>query len=328
MQKKCRARVVAVFLMVLVCLLLANTSQAQTYPKGPVQLVIPFSPGGTTDIFWRSAADFVAKNANATLSLVNKAGGGGIVGMSYVINSKPDGYTLVSANSDPLNIAPLFTPEAPYSADKDLTYICKLAVFPFTIVVKADSPFKNLEELVAYAKANPGKLKAGVAGAGTTPHMIVEMFNKAANIQITPVPFGGAGEVVPNLLGGHIDLTVVSITPVKSHFLAGKVRILASFSPKRPPDFPQIPTIAEKGYKSANISTGLGIAGPKGLPPAVVKLWEQAGEKTMKDPKVVALVDKLEGLFIDYKTGEEYKKEILTDLEAFKPIVATIKGKK
>jgi tripartite-type tricarboxylate transporter receptor subunit TctC len=156
----------------------------------------------------------------------------------------------------------------------------------------------------------------------------LELFNRAANIQIVAVPFGGAGEVVPNLLGGHVDLTVMSIPPLKSHVLSGKVRILASFSPKRPADFPQIPTVAEKGYKSANISMSMGLAGPKGLPPAVVKLWEQAGEKTMKDPKVVALVDKLEGLFIDFRTGEEYKKEILTDLEAFRPIVAALKDKK
>jgi tripartite-type tricarboxylate transporter receptor subunit TctC len=249
MQKKADRLLIVLLTVVLVCLMFTPTSQAQTYPKSPVQIVIPFAPGGVTDIFWRSLSDFIAKNAGATVSLVTKTGGGGIVGMSYVANSKPDGYTLAAANSDPLNIAPLLTPDAPYTADKDFTYICKLAGVPVTIAVRADSPFKTLEDLVAFAKANPGKLKGGVAGAGTVPHMSMEMFNKAANIQITPVPFGGAGEVVPNLLGGHVDLTVMSIPPLKSHVLSRKVRILASFSPKRPDDFPQIPTVAEKGYK-------------------------------------------------------------------------------
>ncbi len=327
MQKKIGKGISFVLCIALVCLVWAGAAHAQAYPKGPVQLVIPFAPGGSTDILWRSISEHISKNLGGPISLVNKTGGGGIVGTSFVVNAKPDGYTLVSANSDPLNIAPLFTPDAPYNAEKDLTFIAKLAVFPFTIAVKADSPYKTLEDLVAFAKANPGKLKAGVAGAGTTPHMIVEMFNRAAKIEITPVPFGGAGEVVPNLLGGHVDLTVISIAPIKSQFLSGKVRILASFSPKRPPDFPQIPTVAEKGYQSANISTGVGLAGPKGLPPAVVKKWEEAVEKTLKDPKVIAIIDKLEGLFIDFRRGEDYKKEVLTDLVAFKPIVSTLKKK-
>lgn len=327
MQKKTGRKTGAALLVILFCLLWVGASQAQTYPKGPVQIVIPFAPGGTTDIVWRSISDALSKNLKGPISLVNKTGGGGMVGISFVVNSKPDGYTLVSANSDPLNIAPLVTGEAPFDTEKDLTYIAKLAVFPFTIAVLSDSPFKTLEDLVAYAKANPRKLKAGVAGVGTTPHMIVEMFNQAAKIEITPVPFGGAGEVVPNLLGGHIDLTVISIAPVKSQVLSGKVRLLAAFSPSRPPDFPQIPTIAEKGYRSANISTGIGLAGPKGLPPAVVKKWEETVETTMKDPKVITLVDRLEGVMVDFKRGEAYKKEILTDYAAFRPIAKMMREK-
>ena len=328
MEKKSGMIVCIILSVAMGSLLLAGNSQAQTYPRGPVQIVIPFVPGGSTDILWRGISDFLAKNVNGTLSLVNKPGGGGIVGTSYVINAKPDGYTLVSANSDPLNIAPLFAPEAPYNPDKDLTYIAKLGVFAFTVIVRAESPFKTLEELVAFARANPGKLKAGVAGVGTTPHMIIEMLKKDAKIDLTPVPFGGGGEGLTNLLGGHIDLIVLSITPVKALYLAGKVRILALFSPKRRPDFPEIPTVAEKGYRASNITTGIGLAGPKGLPSAIVKTWAEAVEKTMKDPKVVKLVDNLEGIVIDYKRGEEYKKEILADLDAFKPIVATLSGGK
>ncbi len=306
----------------------SNNLQAQTYPRGPVQIVIPFAPGGSTDLLWRGISDPLAKNLGSPVSLINKGGGGGIVGTSFVMGSKPDGYTLVSANSDPLNIAPLFTPDPPYDSEKDLTYIGKMAVFAFTIAVRSESPFKTLEELIAFAKANPGKLKAGVAGIGTTPHMIVELLNRDAKIRITPVPFSGGGEVVPNLLGGHVDLTVLSLGPLKGHYLAGKVRILALFSPKRHKDFPQIPTMAEKGFPSANISTGVGLAGPKGLPPLVVKKWEETIEKTMKEPKVQDIIDKLESLVIDVRSGEAYKKEIMTDLVSFKPIVATLPGKK
>ena len=221
------ALAVALFLLVWV-----GGSQAQEYPKGPVQIVIPFAPGGSTDIFWRGISEHMAKSVGGQIALVNKAGGGGILGTSFVVNAKPDGYTLLSANSDPLNIAPLFTPDAPYDAEKDVTFIAKLAVFPFAITVRADAPFKTLEDLVAYAKANPKKLKSAVAGVGTTPHMINEMFNRDAKVEITPVPFAGGGECVPALLGGHVDMTVLSIAPVKAQVLSGKVRVLALFHPR------------------------------------------------------------------------------------------------
>ena len=319
---------VMLFVAVVTLMLSGAAQAAPDYPKGTIQIVIPFAPGGSTDIFWRSIGDFVARNIGGTLAFVNKAGGGGVAGISFVVNSKPDGYTLATGNSDPLNISPLFTPDIPYDSDKDITYIAKTAIFPFAFIVRAESPFKTLEELVAFAKANPGKLKCGVAGVGTTPHMIIEMFNRDAKIEITPVPFSGGGEVVPNLLGGHIDMTVLSIAPVKSLYTANKVRFLALFAPKRPAGFPHIPTIAEKGYKASNIATGIGLIGPKGLPQPIVKKWEDALEKTMKEPQVIATVDKLEGLVIDYKRGEEYRKEILAEYAAFKKIVPTLSGAK
>ncbi len=312
-----------------VFLVSAVPSQAATdYPKGTIQIVIPFAPGGSTDIFWRSVGDAVARNIGGTIAFVNKAGGGGVAGISFVANSKPDGYTLATGNSDPLNISPLFTPDIPYDSDKDITYIAKAAFFPFAIIVRSESPFKSLEELVAFAKANPGKLKCGVAGVGTTPDMIIQMFNKDAGVQITPLPFSGGGDVVPNLLGGHIDLTVLSLAPVKSLYAAGRVRFLALMAPKRFAGFPDIPTIAEKGYKASNITTGIGLIGPKGLPRPIVTKWENALEKTVKDPKVLAIVNKLEGLAIDFKHGDDYRKEILTEYAGFKKIVATLPGAK
>jgi tripartite-type tricarboxylate transporter receptor subunit TctC len=328
MQKKTGTVLHVLLFISLVCPVWVGSSQAQGYPKGPVQIVIPFPPGGSTDILWRSISEYVARNIGGQIAFINKAGGGGIVGTSFVVNSRPDGYTLLSANSDPLNIAPLFTPDAPYDAEKEITFIAKLAVFPFAITVRADSPFKTLDDLVAFARANPGKLKSAVAGVGTTPHMINEMFNRDAKIEITPVPFSGGGECVPALLGGHVDMTVLSMAPVKMHVLSGKVRPLALFSPKRFADFPQIPTVAEKGYKTSNITTGIGLGGPKGLSPAIVKKWQDALDKTMKDPKVIQIVDKLEGFIIDFKPGEAYRKEILTDRAAFKPVVPALTGEK
>ncbi len=328
MQKKNKTKVWFFFSVVLTCLLWGAVSYGQDYPKSPIQIVLPFAPGGATDILWRSISDSLARNINGTVTFVNKPGGGGVVGTSFVANSKPDGYTLVSANSDPLSIAPVITPDVPYNPEKDFTYLAKLALFPGTIAARAEAPYKTLEELIAFARANPKKVKAGVAGVGTKPHMNIELFNREANVEITPIPFGGGGEAVTNLLGGHVDLGILSIPSVKSHVLSGKIRILAIFSPTRSQDFPQVPTVAERGYKKSNIATGVGLAGPKGMAPAISRKWEDAVEKTMKDPRVAALIDKVGGLVIDFKTGEGYKGELLGDLAMFREILPGLNLKK
>ena len=329
MQKKTGTRTCFILFITLVCLLWVGSSQAQDYPKGPVQIVIPFGPGGLTDIFWRSISEFLGNNMKGTIVLVNKPGGGGVVGTSFAVNQKPDGYTLVAANSDPLSMSPVFTPNVPYNPDKDVTYIAKLAAMAFTISVQSDSPFKTLEEVVAFAKANPKKLKCAVMGIGSTPHIILEVFNRDAKIEITPIPFDSGGESVTNLLGGHTDLCIASVPSIKSHVLAGKVRLLALCSPKRIPDFPGVPTMTEKGYQKSSIATGVGLAGPNGIAPTIVSQWHEAIDRTLKDPKVLAIIEKLGGIVIDFKSGEGYKKELMMYLEMFKKeILPTLPVKK
>jgi tripartite-type tricarboxylate transporter receptor subunit TctC len=328
MRKRMRARMGFILLSAMTCLLWGGGSQAQDYPKSPVQVIIPFGPGGLTDIFWRSVSDFIGSNLKGTIVLVNKPGGGGVVGTSFASVSKPDGYTLVSANSDPLTISPVFTPNVTYNPDKDFTYIAKLAAFASTISVRADSPFKTLEDLVAFAKTNPGKLKSAVMGVGSVPHTIHRVFNEEAKVEINFVPFDSGGESITNLLGGHTDLTVISVSAINSQVQAGKARILGMCSPKRIPAFPEIPTLAEKGYKKSSIATGVGLAGPKGMSPAIVSKWEEAIDKTLKDPKVIGIIEKLGGAIVDFKSGEEYKKELMADLATFKQIVPKLGEKK
>lgn len=328
---KKRFRITKKFILlfaVVIFILYINISYAQDYPKGPVQIIIPFGPGGLTDIFWRSISDFLGHQIKGTIALVNKPGGGGVVGTSFALNSKPDGYTLFSANSDPLSMSPIFTPNVPYHPEKDVTFIAKLATFAFTISVRSDSPFKSIEDVIEFAKANPKKLKCSVMGIGSTPHIILEMFNRDAKVAITPIPFDSGGEAVTNLLGGHTDLCITSLSSIKSQFLAKKVRILSFVSPKRLTEFPDIPTITEKGYKKASIATDVGLAGPKGLSSSIVNKWYEALEKTLNDPKVVTIIDKLGGVVIDFKSGDEYKKQLLADMERFKEIVPTLPFKK
>jgi tripartite-type tricarboxylate transporter receptor subunit TctC len=314
---------ICLFVLVL-CPLGVAPAAAQDYPKGPIQLVVPFSSGGATDIFWRTLGEQFSKNLKANIAIVNKPGGGGIVGMSTVVNAKPDGYTLCAGNSDTLDITPLFTKDLPFDTINDVNYMVKVANFPQALVARTDSPFKTLEDVIAYARANPKKLKASTPGLGTNPYMALQLLNYEAKADIVPVNFTGGGESVTAILGGHVDLGGIAVPPVKSQVLAGKIRILAIFSKQRHPAFPDVPTAYEKGYKQTLVDTGMGIVGPKGLPAEVIRKWEQVVQQTLKDPAVIAAIHKFD--FVpDYMNGEQYKKEIVDEFVLFKKIIGQSK---
>jgi len=328
MKKKIGKRICTIVCVALACLLWVGGIQAQDYPKSQIQIIIPFGPGGLTDILWRSVSEFLASNINGTITLVNKPGAGGVVGTAFVMNAKPDGYTIVAANNDPLTVSPHFSANVPYSPDKDFTYLFKAAAFAQTLSVRSDSPFKTVEELVAFAKANPKKLKGGTMGIGSVPATILGVFKHEAKIDITNVPFDGGGEVLTSVLGGHTDLVINSLSGLKAQIDAGKLRVLALCAPRRLAAYPNVPTLAEKGFAKASIATSVGLAGPKGLPPTIVQAWEKAAEKTFKDPKIIDMVEKLGGAMIDFKGSEGFKKDILAEYEVFKELLPTLKGGK
>jgi tripartite-type tricarboxylate transporter receptor subunit TctC len=302
--------------------------QAQDYPSRPIQLVVPYGPGGTTDIFFRAINEGFGQNVGGRVDILNKPGGGGVVGSSSVVNSKPDGYTLVNVSAETTTIAMAFTPTMPYDPTKDLTYIAKGCEVAVGVAVRKESPFKTLEDLVAHAKANPAKLKAAGMGIVGTPHMIFGVFTRDAKLDISWVPFDGGGEVVANLLGGHVDFALPSISVISPHLDSGKVRLLALASPKRLSKYSDVPTLAEKGYPKASFAVALGLGGPKGLPPAIAAKLQKAMDNTLKDPKIIAALDNIPGIVIDYKTGEDYYKELMGNAGVFKEIAATTRPKK
>lgn len=306
-----------------VVLISIGSAQAQDYPTRPIQLVVPYGPGGTTDLFFRAINESLEKNIGGRIEIINKPGGGGVVGTSSVVNSKPDGYTLVNVSAENTTIATAFTPSMPYDPEKDLTYIAKGCVVAVSIAVRNESPFKTLEDLVAFAKANPGKLNACGMGIVGTPHMIFGVLTRDAKLDIGYVPFDGGGEVVANTLGGHVDFSLPSISVVTSHVATGKIRMLAVASPKRLSNYPDVPTLAEKGYPKASFAVSLGLGGPKNLPAPIVDKLQKAMDKTLKDPKVVEIVEKLDGVVIDYKNGTDYYHELMANAGAFKEIAAT-----
>jgi len=327
MQKRIGVKAVFVLLLVSVFVLGIGGVQAQDYPKGTIQLVVPYSPGGLTDIFYRTISDGLAKNIGGHIAILNKPGGGGMIGTSYVVNTKPDGYTLVNISAETVSIAPAFTPNMPYDPAKDLTYIAKTAVVAVGVTVREESPLKTFEDLVSFAKANPGKLKTGGMGIVGTPHMIYGVFTRDAKVDIKYIPFDGGGQVVANLLGGHTDFALTSISSVAMHLASGKARLLAVCSPRRLEHYPDVPTLAEKGYPKSSFAVALGVGGPKGLPPAIVSKWEAAIEKTLKDPAVLNAIDKTKGVVVDFKSGSDYYKELMDNAGIFKEIAATMPKK-
>lgn len=324
MNKKVRTRLLLITCLFVGCLLWVTPVTAQDYPKGPIQLVVPYAPGGAADLLWRILGDPLSKALKVPVAFVNKGGGGGIVGLSGVVNAKPDGYTLCTANSDTLDVTPLYTKDLPFDPINDVTFIAKVALFAQGMVVRTESPLKTIEEFVAYAKANPRKLKIGVAGVGSTGHLAVSLFNKDAGVELVPVPFGGGGEVVTALLGGHIDAAFMATMSYKSHYAAGKIRYLGFFNKKRHPVYPNVPTTVEKGFKNTVAEVGMALVGPKGLPSDIVKKWEETLRQVLKDPQVVQAIEKLD-FVVDPENGEVYKKEIVQEYAVFKQIAAELK---
>ena len=328
MLKKPGTKMRALVLSIAIFAFAVTGALAQDYPSSIIQLVVPYGAGGTTDIFYRTISDAFGKNLGATVSVINKRGAGGVVGTSSVVNTKPDGYTLVNISPENTIIAEAFHPNLPYDYTKDFTYLAKCCFVAVGLAVREDSPLKTFEDLVAYTKANPWKLKAGGMGISGTPHMIIGVFSRDAKVDITYVPFDGGGEVAANLLGGHIDIAPLSITSISSHLASGKLRLLAVCSPKRLAKYPDIPTLAEKGFPKSSFSVNLGLGAPKGLPPEIASKIVAAIEKTLKDPTVVAAVEKIEGVVIDFKSGEDYYAELIDKADIFKQIAATTETKK
>jgi tripartite-type tricarboxylate transporter receptor subunit TctC len=259
---------------------------ADTYPSRPIRLIVPFPAGGGTDIIAREVANKVATTEGWTLVIDNKPGSGGNLGVDAAAKAAPDGYTLVLGQTSNLAINPTLYPKLPYNPEKDLTAIGLVASAPLVLVVAADSPFKTLVDVIAAAKAKPGKLNYASSGNGTVAHLATEQFQKIAGVDFTHVPYKGAAQGVTDLIGGQIQMYMSSIPTLIGHIRNGKMRALAVTSARRNADLPDVPTVAESGYKNFEAVTWFGIAGPAGLPKDVVARLNAAFGKALKSPDV------------------------------------------
>ena len=258
-------------LAVAACCAAAGAAFAQDgYPAKPVRIVVPYPPGGAVDQVTRRVAQKLTEQTGQSFFVENKAGATGTIGAQQVAKSAPDGYTLM-ANDTTYSILPHVFGKLPFDHERDLLPVAGFNFAPMALVVNADSRFRTLGELVGHAKANPGKLNYGTGGAGTTPHFATEALASAAGIEVTHVPFKGAGEATLALLSGTIDFQIASTPGVMGQVKGGKVRLLSISGDKRLAALPDVPTFAEAGIKDYSVINFTGIWAPKGTPAPVVQ---------------------------------------------------------
>jgi tripartite-type tricarboxylate transporter receptor subunit TctC len=243
---------------------------AQAWPARPIRLVVPFPPGGGTDIIARSTSQAVAAATGWTFVVDNKPGAGGNLGVDAIAKSKPDGYTIVIGQTSNLAINPTLYAKMPYDSQKDLAPIILLANAPLVMVTGADSPLKTLADAVAAAKAKPAALNFASPGNGTVAHLTSEMFQKAAGVKTQHVPYKGAAQALTDVVSGTVDLYMSSVPTLIGQIKQGKLRPLAVTSAKRVDDLPNVPTIAESGYKGFEAVTWFGLVAAAGTPKEVI----------------------------------------------------------
>ena len=249
---------------------------AEPFPTKSIQVVIPFAPGDTDNML-RPFLDKMGEFLGQPVILTYKAGAGGGVGAGMVATSKPDGYTLVGTSQGSIVVVPLFNKEVKYTTES-FAPIASLSEGGFMLLVRSDSQWKNLKELIDYSKKNPKKINFTTSGAMGVTHLLAEIFANEAGVQWTHIPEKGSGPAVTALLGGHVEMTSSAVAPALSHIRAGTLRPLATFGENRLKAFPDVPTFKELGYKIA--SPGYyGISAPAGTPPEVVDAIYQAAKK-------------------------------------------------
>jgi tripartite-type tricarboxylate transporter receptor subunit TctC len=276
------------------------------YPSRPIELVAPFGAGGSADLAARAYSDDLSKLLKVPVNVVNRAGGTGIQGTTYVIKGKKDGYILLGTTGTPLMIMPAISKEVTYDPIKDLVPIGYFGLAPSVFAVRTDSPFKTMKELIEYARQNPGKLKSGSGGIGTESNFNLGILCHKEKIKITSVPFQSGGEVLPALLGGHVDMSSNTLATLGPQFKAGGLRGLGIATKKRHLEFPDIPTMIEMGHPEVNFSTWFGLFAPTGVPKQVVDVLVPAIEKVFNNPEVVQRATKL-GIEVDYMDPAEFK---------------------
>ena len=273
-----------------ICLALAAAppvwAQA-SYPSKPIRMIVPFPPGGLTDFLARLTAQKLSEALGQQVLVENRTGASGMIGADAVAKAPADGYTLLVASPAEIAVNHYLYAKVPYNPERDFAPITLLGVTPLVIAAHPSVPAKNIRELVALAKARPGELGFASPGTGSTQHLTGEMLMSAAGIRLVHVPYKGAGQSIPDVLGGQLPLGVYGLLTIFQHAKAGKIRILAVTTPKRSPVAPDYPTLAESGFPGFDTSLWNGLLAPTATPKDILGKLHAEVVRVLKMPDVV-----------------------------------------
>ena len=317
--KSCR---LALSLMVLLNLFVHAAVNAQAaYPDRPIKLVVPYPPGGTTDLLARTLAPRLSERLGQPILIENRAGAGGVIGSQVVAKSPADGYTLVFGSIASHGILPAIQTPQPYDPIRDFAPVSLVAITPNVLLANVSAPAKNLSELIALAKSQPGKLNFGSTSLGGSPHMSGELLKSQAKIQMVHVPYKGGAPMLVDLMGGQISFAFDNLPSSIQHIRSGKVKALAVTTAKRWPHAPEIPTMAEAGLPGYESSAWFGLLAPGNTPKAVVDLLQRHVSAILKQPEVEKIYLE-QGAMPIGNTSEEFVRFITAEMQKWKTVVS------
>ncbi len=300
-----------------------SNAMAQAWPNKPISLVVPFPAGGTTDVLARALAEKLTQSLGQTVIVESKPGAGATLGADYVAKAKPDGYTLL-VGAVHHTIASSVYKKLPYDLQKDFAPITEIALVPNVLVVNAGTPAKNVAELVALAKAQPGKLNYGSNGNGTAQHLIGTQFENLTSTDLVHVPYKGSGPLTTDLLGGQVTMSFDTVTPVLQHIRSGKLRALAVTTAKRSTALPDVPTLDEAGLKGFDIGTWFGVLAPVATPKDVVARLNAEMVKVIQSPDFKKRMEEI-GAEPVGNSADQMAQLIKADTEKFAKLVKDAK---
>ncbi|MDB5849955.1 MAG: tripartite tricarboxylate transporter substrate binding protein [Rhodoferax sp.] len=305
-------------------LLAATALQAQPYPTKPIRMITPFPPGGGTDFLARTVANKLTEFSKWTVVVDNRAGAGGTIGIGEAARAAPTGYDVVMGQVDNLAVAPLLYKNLPYDAQKDLQPVALVADSPIILLTASSSPYNSLADVVAAARAAPDSVTFASAGSGTVSHLVGELFALTAGIRMRHIPYKGSTPALIDVMGGQVGLLSSSIPSALSQVKAGKLRPLAVSSARRSPSLPDVPTIAESGYKDFNVGVWYGVFAPAGTPKPIVTAFNTEVNKILMQADVQQAI-RSQGGDINPMTPEELGARLKADTLKWRGVIDAAK---